>query len=349
MKETTTAKRTVKVGIFTFAGLIIFAIAILVLGGQRKSFMQSVQVKAMFQDVGGLSKGNNIWFSGVKVGTIKSITFKGHDRIEVLMNIEKSARPYIHKDVKAKVSTDGLVGNKIIALNGGTDQAPPIEDGDVLAVATSISTDELMNTLQVNNKNLVDITGNLKEITKNMVAGQGTLGKLLKDSSVYDQLNSTLAVLNKTAANTQRLTEGLADYSAKLQTKGTLANDLVSDTVVFSRLRGTATNLQQVSQDANEVVVNLKNASAGINQQLKSDQTPAGVLLNDAETASNLKQTIRNLESSTGRLNENLEALKHNFLFRGYFRRQEKKRKKELEQQQKQQQQAAPAPTQEKP
>jgi phospholipid/cholesterol/gamma-HCH transport system substrate-binding protein len=345
MKESS-AKRSVKVGIFIFAGLVIFAIAILVLGGQRKSFMKSVQVKAMFDDVGGLSKGNNIWYSGVKVGTIKSITFMEHNKIEVMMNIEKSARPYIHKDVKAKVSTDGLVGNKIIALSGGTAQAAPIENGDLIAVATSVSTDELMNTLQVNNKNLVDITGNLKEVTRNILEGQGTLGKLLKDTSVYTQLNGTLALLNKTAANTQRLTAGLADYSSKLQTKGTLANDLVSDTIVFARLRSTAGNLEQVAQDANTMVANLKTATSGLDQQLKSDQSAAGVILNDEETARNLKQTIRNLESSTGRLNENMEALKHNFLFRGYFRRQEKKRKKELEQQQRNA--PAPAPGQEK-
>ena len=60
-----------------------------------------------------------------------------------------------------------------------------------------ISTDEIMNTLQVNNKSLVEITGNLKEITKNIRNGQGTLGKLITDDAVYANLEGTLATLQK--------------------------------------------------------------------------------------------------------------------------------------------------------
>jgi phospholipid/cholesterol/gamma-HCH transport system substrate-binding protein len=82
-------------------------------------------------------------------------------------------------------------------------------------------------------------------------------------------------------------------------------------------------------------VKNLQSVSAGVNQQLSSPQSAAGVLLNDPQTAQHLKQTIINLDSSTGRLNQNMEALKHNFLFRGYFRRQEKAARKAAEQQQK--------------
>lgn len=330
MKETST-KRSVIVGIFIFVGLLIFAIAVLVLGGQKKAFMKSIQVKAFFHDVGGLSKGNNVWYSGVKVGTIKKITFISHDKVEVLMNIEKNSRQFIHKDVKAKVSSDGLVGNKIIALTGGTEQVPPIEDGDSIAVATSISTDEIMSTLQVNNKSLVEITGNLKTITKGIVDGKGTLGKLFTDSSVYYDLQGTMATLRKTAANTQLLTSGLADYANRLRTKGALSNDLISDTIVFSKLRSSVTQMEQIASQANKIVQNLQQASAGINEDLRSSKTPAGVILHDESTARSLQQTIRNLESSTGKLDNNMEALKHNFLFRGYFRKQEKKARKERE------------------
>lgn len=333
--QTKSKKRSVVVGIFIFVGLLILALAVLVLGGQKKSFMSSVQVKTIFQDVGGLSKGNNVWYAGVKVGTIKKITFLDLSQIEVVINIDKTYREFIHKDVKAKVSSDGLVGNKIIALTGGSSHAPVIQDGDVIAAETSISSDEIMNTLQVNNKNLVAITGNLKELTSTIAAGQGTLGKLIKDTAVYDHLTHTLANLQQTASNAQRLTTSLASYTAKLQTKGVLANDLVSDTLVFSRLRSTANSMEQAAQSANETVKSLQDASAGINQQLQSDSSAAGVILHDEETARNLKQTIQNLESSTGRLNENMEALKHNFLFRGYFRRQEKAAKKEAEKKQK--------------
>lgn len=333
--QTRSKKRSVVVGIFIFTGLVIFALFVLVLAGQKKAFMPSLQIKTFFQDVGGLAKGNNVWYSGVKIGTIKQITFLEPHKIEVLINIDKTYREFIHKDVRAKVSSDGLIGNKIIALSGGSAQTPVIEDGDVVLAETAISSDEMMNTLQINNKNLVDITANLKTLTSDMAAGRGTLGKLLKDTAVYDHLERTLATLQQTVGNTQRLTSNLSAYSARLQTKGVLANDLVSDTMVFSRLRSTVSSIEQAAQGANETVKNLQSVSTGVNQQLKSDQSAAGVMLNDPETAKNLKQTISNLESSTGRLNENMEALKHNFLFRGYFRRQEKAAKKAEEEKQK--------------
>lgn len=331
----TTTRRSVTVGIFIFLGLIIFAVAVLVLGGQKKTFMPSVAVKTIFRDVGGLSKGNNVWYAGVKVGTIQSIRFLDHRKIEVLMNIDKSYRHFIHKDVRARVSSDGLVGNKIISLGGGTDQAAPIEDGDVLAAEISISSDEIMNTLQVNNKNLVDITGNLKAITAQIREGQGTLGKLLTDTAVYSQLAGTLANLQRSAANAQRLTNSLAAYTARLRTEGTLANVLVTDTLVFSKLRSTATGLEAAMQRAYDAVGSLQEASAGINRQLNSNQSAAGVILHDTATASNLRATIQNLESSTYKLDQNMEALKHNFLFRGYFRRLEKQQRKEQEEREK--------------
>jgi phospholipid/cholesterol/gamma-HCH transport system substrate-binding protein len=333
--QTRTKTRTVVVGIFIFVGLVIFCLAVLVLGGQKKSVMSSVQVRTIFQDVGGLAKGNNVWYSGVKVGSIKKLTFLEPHKIEVLINIDRNYVAFIHKDVRAKVSSDGLIGNKIIALSGGTTQTPVIEDGDEVLAEASISSDELMNTLQVNNKNLVAITGNLKEITNTIAAGKGNIGKLLRDTTVYDRLEHTLASLQQTSANAQRLTNNLSAYSARLQTKGVLANELVSDTMVFSRLRSTVSSMEQAAHSANETVKNLQSVSTNVNQQLSNPQSAAGVLLNDPQTAMHLKQTIINLDSSTGRLNQNMEALKHNFFFRGYFRRQEKAAKKAAEEQQK--------------
>lgn len=333
MKDKTT-RRTVIVGIFILLGVTIFAVGILVLGGQRKSFVQSVHVKAIFHDIGGLSKGDNVWYSGVKVGTIKSVTFINHSEIEILMNIDKASRQFIHKDAKAKISSDGLVGNKIIALAGGSANVPAIEDGDIIKVETSISTDEIMNTLQVNNKSLVEITSNLKAITGKIMKGEGSIGKLVNDDAIYNDLQSTMATLRKTAANTEMLTEGLAGYTAKLHSKGTLANDLVTDTLVFQKLRATVSQMENIAQGVDSVVLNLRDASVGVKDNLRSPNSPAGVLLNDQKTAASLKQTISNLESSTEKLDANMEALQHNFLLRGFFRKQAKREKKEAAQRQ---------------
>ena len=145
-------KRAITVGIFIFIALAIFIAGVLALGGQNKTFANTFSVRAIFNDVNGLQAGNNIWLSGVKIGTIKKIGFISDAQVEVIMNIEEKYQQYIHKDSKAKVGSDGLIGNRIIVIYGGTPQAPLAQTGDVLGVDKATSMEDMMNTLQENNK-----------------------------------------------------------------------------------------------------------------------------------------------------------------------------------------------------
>src|SRR6059058_720744 len=141
-------KRGVIVGIFICVAILIFIVGVLTLGGQRSLLKSSTSISAVFDDVGGLQAGNNIWYAGVKVGTIRKIVFDSSGRVVVTMGIEDENKPYIKKDAKAKVGSDGLIGNKIIVLFGGSQQTPAIETGDVIAVQKALSTDDMMATLQ---------------------------------------------------------------------------------------------------------------------------------------------------------------------------------------------------------
>src|ERR1700712_3480903 len=111
--------RPVIIGIFIFLGLAILFITVFTLGGQKKSFTKSFTVHAIFNDVEGLLTGGNVWFSGVKVGTIKSINFYGTTQVEVTMNIDLDVQSHIHKNAMAKIGSDGLIGNKIVVIYGG--------------------------------------------------------------------------------------------------------------------------------------------------------------------------------------------------------------------------------------
>ena len=121
--STATNKRSVIVGIFISIGIIIFLVGVFTLGGQQKTFSPSVTITALFDDVSGLQQGNNVWFSGVKIGTVKKISFFGNSQVKVLMHIDKKAQDFIRKDAKAKIGSDGLIGNKIIVVYGGTQTA----------------------------------------------------------------------------------------------------------------------------------------------------------------------------------------------------------------------------------
>lgn len=320
-------RRAIIVGLFIFLGLTIFIVGVLTLGGQNKTFVKKIAVRTIFDDVSGLQAGNNVWFSGVKIGTVKRMGFHGNSQVEVIMSLEEKAQSYIRKNAKAKISTDGLIGNKIIVIYGGTMQAAPIEDGDNLGIEKAINTDDMMSTFQANNQNLLAITNDFKDISKKLRNGQGSVGKLLTDEALINNLESTLTSLRKASLNTEHITASVYDYTAQLHKKGGLANDFVTDTAVFSNVRATVSQLREIADTAGVLTNNLKKVS---NEISNNPNSPIGLLLHDEETAASLKTTVKNLATSSQKLDENMEALQHNFLLRGFFRRKAKKEKEEL-------------------
>jgi len=320
--------RTIKVGLFVLIGLVIFVFGILTIGGMRKSFVSKISATSVFDDVNGLQSGNNIWFSGVKVGTVHKISFRGNSQVEVLMNIEEKSRQYIRKDAVAKISSDGLIGNKIVVISGGTTKSDPIEDGDILQVQKEDSQQDIMNTLQANNKNILAITEDFKEISKKLRNGEGSVGKLLSDDELYKNLETTMVGLQRAVKQAETMTTSLTTYAAKLNQKGGLANDIVTDTLIMRKIRLTITELNETALTARAMVSGLKKTTEEVTSNITNNRkSPVGVLLHDEATAANLKSTIQNLETSTDKLDENMEALQSNFLFRRYFRKQAKAQK----------------------
>jgi phospholipid/cholesterol/gamma-HCH transport system substrate-binding protein len=314
-------RRAVIVGAFVFVALVIFVLGVMTLGGQQSLFNKGAAVYAVFDEVNGLQAGNNVRYAGVKVGTIKGVTFTREGKVSVKMNIEKESLPIIKTDAKAKVSADGFIGNKIVVLFGGSPAAPVVQEGSVLQIDHSLSTEEIMATLQENNKNILAITSNFKTLSERIMNGQGSVGKLLNDDQLFRDMQASMATLKIAATDAQGLVANVSDYTARLTAKGSLTNDLITDTVLFARLRSTVRQIDALSATAGQVVGNLQATTEGLNQRLKDPSSPAGLLLNDRETAAEIRATIKNLQISTKKLDENMEALQHNFLLRGFFRK----------------------------
>lgn len=316
--------RQVIVGIFVIIGVAILVLTILTLGSQRKTFDKSVTITSFFDNVNGLQKGNNVWFSGVKVGIIKKVYITGKGVVEVDMAISNDAVQFIRKDAKARLSTDGLIGNKIIEIYGGTVKAPEVEEGDVIEADDLLSTDEMMNTLAKNNDNLLSITTDFKTIANNLAQGQGSLGKLLNEETLIQQLNGITSSLQRAAENLRMVTANTHAYTQKLNQPGSLANDLVTDTVIFNSLRNTARELEALTTTSKDAIASFQRAGDSINAGLNNENAPMGLLLSSDEAASDIKATLENLRTSSKKLDENLEALQHNFLLRGFFKKKQK-------------------------
>lgn len=306
-------KKPIIVGVFVFIGLVFLFIGILTIGNLHETFKKKVNIIAVFDDVSGLQVGNNIWFSGVKVGIVKKLEFSGINKVQVDFKVEEKALVNIRKDAFVKISTDGLIGNKILVIYGGSMSSGAIEEGDTLRVEKTFTSDDMINTLQENNKNFLAITDDFKVISANLSEGKGTVGKLLTDDAIYSQLSAATLSLQKASGKAEQLIGSLNTFTEGLNKKGTLANQLTTDTVVFNSLKSSAANLQQMTDTATVFMNNLKST-------LNNPKTSVGALLNDEETGERLKQTIKNLESSSQKLDEDLEAAKHSIFLRGYFK-----------------------------
>jgi phospholipid/cholesterol/gamma-HCH transport system substrate-binding protein len=319
MSEVNTRKR-LAVGIFISLGLAILLVTIFTIGGQHKTFVKMFHLHVIFDDVQGLQSGNNIWLSGMKVGTVGRIAFYGNSKVEVVLNIEEKAQPHIRKDSKARISTDGLVGNKIVIIEGGSDSAQPIANNDRLNAEHLAGTQEMFATLQASGSNLLEITGNLRAISKKISDGQGTLGQLINDPAIADKMKSSIEHLRTASAGSEAMIANLEDFSARLRRSDGLANQLITDTTVFSRLKGAIVQLNLAADQASQFTSSLRAAG----QNLNNKTSPVGVLLNDEDAAADLQRTLKNLRVSSKELSDDLEAVQHNFLLRGFFKKKNK-------------------------
>ncbi|WP_462265893.1 MlaD family protein [Mucilaginibacter sp.] len=322
--SSTSNGRAVTVGLFIAIGLAILIVGIFTLGGQQKTFVKGIKITVRFSDVNGLIKGNNIWFSGVKIGTVKALSFSGIHQVDVEVTIEGSVQKYIHKNSGARISSEGFIGNKNIVIDGGSAEAPIIQDGDLIMSQKMLSTDDIMKTLQQNNQNLLSITGNFKKLSEQIVQGKGLVGQLMADTVLAIRFRGIVQGLQNTTQSTQQMAASLSRFSTKLNTRGGLADKALTDTTVFNRLQNSATQFQMAAAKANTVIDNLNKASGKLN----TTDNALGLLLNDDQSAAQVKATLDNLQSSSVKLNDDLEAVQHNFLLRGFFKKKAKDEEK---------------------
>ena len=325
--NTTKNIRPVVVGIFVVLGILILVVTIFTLGAEKETFVKLTPINAVFDDVGGLQVGGNIRFSGVKVGTVKKMSFYGNSQVLVTMNIEQAIIEHIRKDAFAKIGSDGLIGNKIIIIYGGKAQTPQVVKDDYLKVENALSTEDMLATLQQNNKNILEITKDFKNISRKIDNGKGTLAMLLNDATIAQSLGASANTLHETMVNLKTVSEGSKDVMANLQAfserinkKGNSIHDLARDTVVYGSIKATFAQLNIASNFLTKFTANLKTVSDKLNQKDNS----VGVLLNDSEMAASLKTTLKNLETGSKKLDEDLEALQHNFLLRRFFKKKAK-------------------------
>ena len=192
-------KFKVRLGLFIAGGLMIFVVAVFIIGRQKNLFIPVYKLTTTFSNVSGLEVGNNIRFSGINIGTVDNITIINDSTVQVNMLIQKSVQKFIKSDCEAAIGSAGLIGDRILVITQGSSDAVSAKDGQYILSKEPIETDAIMATLQVTVNSAAIVATQLAEIMVKVNSGSGTLGRFIQDSTIAENINQTIVNLKKSS------------------------------------------------------------------------------------------------------------------------------------------------------
>ncbi|MBK9165994.1 MAG: MCE family protein [Bryobacterales bacterium] len=333
-----TGKKTILVGIFLAAGLLLFGVGLFLIGDRRLLFSESMVLQTEFGNVSGLKPGSKVRVSGMDAGEVLEVAVpvRVDEKFRTTFRVLSTFQPILRKDSIATIQTDGLVGNKFLQVQPGSGEAAslepgdtvpskdPVEFGDMLdaAVETVQHANEAIDDVKLRVDQAVDLLADVNKQAVTMIHEVGDdVGRIVKTAN---QITDDIRVIVENAK------EGRG-----------LVGKLLNDDELYSNLKDivdqadmTAKNLREISTDLQKFSSEIKTAELAKTIQDTADNVRdatgqvkellANFQANDAGDegiSADFRQTIRNAEAATAGLAENTEALKRHWLFRGFFRK----------------------------
>lgn len=304
-----------RLGAFVLIGTVVLVLGLYLLGSKRDFFSSNIELNAVFHEVNGLRKGNNVRYAGIDVGTVKSIRLLNDTQLVVTMVVHTSAAEHIRRNALARIGSDGLMGNKIVSIEPGEGAGASVADGDRLLTGTALDTDAMLRTLGRSNENLAAITDDLRELSRQLNSS-GSLLRLLSDSALVTDVRGGVDDLRSTAANARELTERLNGVVSDVQAGRGAMGTLINDPAAERQVRALLLNLTSVSDSLALITGRIGEFTSGL-----SDTDGVGyALTRDPALATEVRRAIANLDTSSATLSEDLRALQRNWFFRRYFK-----------------------------
>jgi phospholipid/cholesterol/gamma-HCH transport system substrate-binding protein len=197
--DTHTTKFKIRLGLFITGGLALFVLAIFIIGKQKNMFNPVFKLCTTFYNVSGLQVGNNIRFSGINVGTVNNIKIINDSTVRVDMLIKKEVQKFIKSDCEAGIGSSGLIGDRILVISQGTTEAPAVKDGQHITAKEPVETDAIMESLSITAANAEIISAQLAEIMVKVNSGKGTIGRLIQDTAIAENLSQTMLNIKKSS------------------------------------------------------------------------------------------------------------------------------------------------------
>jgi phospholipid/cholesterol/gamma-HCH transport system substrate-binding protein len=293
--------RQARLGLVVLAGLVTFVGALFLLANRTYLLQDTFVVRAEFSKVGGLQPGATVLYNGISVGRVEGVNLPSAPArpIEVVMRVREDARHLIREDSRAVIQTDGLVGNVIVALTAGTAARPVISENGRLQGVDPFDFQQISDRLNTSVTRFDSVSIVLTGIMTDVRSGEGTLGRFLYDDQLY----------NETALTTAEARVALRALTAR-------ADALVAVA-------------EQASRGVNDIIAQAAYGDGTVGRFLREDSLYTALLTagNQFSSISNdLRGITDRFETAAGwasvgafRFAENMEALKHNFLFKPYF------------------------------
>jgi phospholipid/cholesterol/gamma-HCH transport system substrate-binding protein len=284
---------TTRVGLFVVLGVATLVAAIFHIGKQEGLFQHTFRVSAYFTSVEGIRAGSPIRLAGVDIGVVDKVDVSTADnKVCLHLKLNTQAKGFVKKDSYATIMPEGLVGSYYVDVTAGSRTGEPIEDGDIIQTKEATRLSQVLESTEEILKNVRRASDELAQTLTAINKGHGTLGKLIASEDIYNHLKRL----------SSRADSGLSTQLDNIERLSVTVDGIVNK--------------------ADTLVTNVNTTFTKLNE----GQGTIGALLVERTVYDSLLVAIRNAVLATeeakvgaGRFAEDMEALKHNWLFKGYF------------------------------
>ena len=309
-----------RLGAFVLAAVAILIASLFLIGRYQHLIGSHLALRARFGNVAGLRVGNNVRYSGIEIGTVHSLRIIDDTTVEVSLSVKGDMADVIRRNAVASLGADGLMGNKVVNIVPGNGAAERVQEGDLLASRGSVEIEDVLRTLSGSSENILDITEGLRSTVDRINRSEG-LWKILQDTVLGENLRRASRDLATTTGNARALTADVRGIVEDVRSGKGPVGTLLKDSSLSEDIRNTIRRMESVAAKAERLASELESLSRKVGDDYAGQGGVLQSALRDTSLTGHVTRSLRNIEAGTRNFNEDMEALRHNFLFRRYFRR----------------------------
>jgi phospholipid/cholesterol/gamma-HCH transport system substrate-binding protein len=306
--------RNVLVGAFVMAGLALFAVGLFLVGDRRLLFTPSFELHTTFTKVSGLQVGTKVRVAGLDAGEVLNIAIPSRpsEPFRVRMRLRDDLRPLVRADSVCAVQTDGIVGSAFIQVGRGTDESPIVEAGSTIEGMDPVEFADLIQegrqTFQTVAREISELGADMADVVDGLTDVTRSTSELITD--VGSDVKLISAASARFVEDSERLLADARGIAADIRAgEGSLGKLLTDDALyrswvnILDEAEQTVSSLRRTTDRAREMVDSMGSRDGAAQQIVQS-----------------LRDTLTDTREVMSDLSEGTEALKRNFLFRGFFR-----------------------------